>query len=545
MPWMWITVAGLAVITAIGAGVIVWTGWLQSRTLEKCVGLSVVLHMFLGVVATFVGGWMPASWGTLDEGRMTMVVVVADGADEEIITDPVDAPPQDDEISDTPALADGGPAPDMPPLLVPLTGSESPEPPANVVPLLEVAADEASEAAPRESGVTDETPLPSSSEPATVTMLPTVYADRVGARRTAAAMARGGSQQTEQAVQAALGWLARHQSSDGLWNAARHGAGTTGSTAGQHRPDVGGRSDHGVTGLALLAFLGAGNTHREGPHAAAVARGIVALTERQRSDGSLAGRAEFFAALYCHGMATIAVAECLAMSGDELLRPVLARAIQHTLAMQHPQTGGWRYASGDRGDTSQLGWQVMALYSARNAGIGGVEEAEARARGFLTSVSSGASGGLASYRPGERPSLAMTSEALFCRLLLGLPPDHPAAGEALGMLARTPPGSSTYDIYAWYYATLASFHAGGPQWDAWNTRLQATLLPLQHRSGGALDGSWDPDRTWGRHGGRVYATALSALTLEVYYRHMPLHGQPHRVAAAQEGPRFEPRARGR
>ncbi len=529
MPWIWITVAGLAVVMATGVAAIIWTGWLQSRTLEKCVGLSVVLHLLLGIVATFVGGWMPASWGTRDEGRMTMVIMVAD--DQETDADPVAAPPRDDELSGSPAVADSGQASDIALPLVPLAKGESPEPPADIVPLLDVAADEPHEAAPTAAASTDDTPSPSAEAQSTALRVPAVYADRVGARRTAAAMARGGSQQTEQAVQAALGWLARNQSSDGLWNAARHGAGTTGGTAGQHRPDVGSRSDHGVTGLALIAFLGAGNTHREGPHASTVARGIAALVERQRPDGSLAGRAEFFAALYCHGMATIAVAECLAMSGDETLRPALERAIRYTLAMQHPHTGGWRYAPGDRGDTSQLGWQVMALYSARNAGLDGVDAAEARAREFLASVSSGASGGLASYRPGERPSLAMTSEALFCRLVLGMPADHPAAGEALAMLVRTPPGSSAYDIYAWYYATLASFHAGGPQWDAWNSRLHVAILPLQHRSGGPLDGSWDPDRTWGRHGGRVYSTALSAMTLEVYYRHMPLHGQPRRMAA--------------
>jgi hypothetical protein len=401
-----------------------------------------------------------------------------------------------------------------------------------MVPLLDITADEFEDAAASTTAVTDTTPSSSAEAPAAAPRVPAVYADRVGSRRTAAAMARGGSRQTEQAVQAALVWLARNQSSDGLWNAARHGAGTTGGTTRQHRPDVGGRSDHGVTGLALLAFLGAGNTHREGPHAHTVARGIGALVERQQPDGSLAGRAEFFAALYCHGMATIAMAECIAMSGDESLRPALDRAMRHTLAMQHPQTGGWRYAAGDRGDTSQLGWQVMALYSARNAGLGDFDVAEAKARSFLASVSSGTSGGLASYRPGERPSLAMTSEALFCRLLLGMPTDHPAVGEALAVLARTPPGSSSYDIYAWYYATLASFHAGGSQWEDWNARLQGALVPLQHRAGGLLDGSWDPDRTWGQHGGRVYATALSALTLEVYYRHMPLHGHSNRVAAA-------------
>jgi len=63
-------------------------------------------------------------------------------------------------------------------------------------------------------------------------------------------------------------------------------------------------------------------------------------------------------------------------------------------------------------------------------------------------------------------------------------------------------------------------------------RLQAALLPLQHRSGGPLDGSWDPDPVWGGHGGRVYATALAALTLEVYYRYLPMHGRATRMAAA-------------
>jgi len=463
-----------------------------------------------------------------------MVVMLADevAADEAMVDSeaPADEPPSETP-HDQPEL-EAIASTDTTPPLVPLAAGEPTSPPPDVVPLLDAVDTDA-----REDRVGDER-SPSSeiadSGAASTSGVPAVYADRIGSRRSAAAMARGGSQETEQAVQAALAWLARTQSSDGLWNAARYGAGSGNRTGGQHPPDIGARSDHGVTGLALLAFLGAGNTHREGPYADTVARGINALTVAQRPDGSLAGNAEFFAALYCHGMATIAVAECRALSGDTALEPVLERAIRHTIAMQHPQTGGWRYASGDRGDTSQLGWQVMALYSARNAGLRGCEPAEARALSFLTSVSSGTAGGLASYRPGERPSFAMTSEALFCRLLHGLPAEHPAAGEALALLARSAPGASPYDIYSWYYATLASFHAGGPQWDIWNARLQTILLPLQHRSGGPLDGSWEPDRVWGRHGGRIYATAMAALTLEVYYRHQPAHGRSSRLALAPQ-----------
>ena len=535
MSLVWIAWAVLAAGAAVGFAVLVRTRWLQSHTLAKCVLLSLGLHAVLAVVCAFVGGLMPASWGRNDEGRMAMTVVLAaepvDGADLVEAGSPAAAeePPAEPEDEELP-----------PPELVPVAAApdaaaEEPLAP-DVVPLLDVIAETTEPAATapdREPAVRQDAPAAAGETAmAGARPVPAPYADRLGDRRAAAAAARGGSEETERAVQAALAWLAAAQSTDGRWSAARHGAGVERAVQGHHRQGAGARSDHGVTGLALLAFLGAGNTPRDGDHAEAVRRGIRFLVERQRADGSLAGDAEFFAALYCHGMATIALAEACAMTGDESLRPPLERAVRHTLAMQHPATGGWRYAAGDRGDTSQLGWQVMVLASARNAGLAGLEAAQARALPFLQSVSSGAAGGLAAYRPGERPSLTMTAEALYCRMLLGLPADHPAAAEALALIARTPPDRSRPNAYAWYYATLASFHAGGPQWDGWNLALQAALLPLQRRDGTAFDGSWDPDPVWGGHGGRVYSTALSAMTLEVYYRHLPMHRQAQRMAAA-------------
>ena len=74
----------LAAVTATGLVVIVRTRWLQSRTLAKCVALSVLLHGVLAVVCAFVGGWTPASWGRNDEGRMSITVALAE--------EPVDAP---------------------------------------------------------------------------------------------------------------------------------------------------------------------------------------------------------------------------------------------------------------------------------------------------------------------------------------------------------------------------------------------------------------------------------------------------------------------
>ena len=551
MHVLWIVWGVVGVAAAAGLAALVRTRWLQSHTLSKCVLLSVVLHAVLAAICALVGGIRPASWGANDEGRMSLTVALS--------TDPAD-----DEVRAAPALRDvADTTPSTPvdetaavePAPVEPTPLPAPAPEENL-PLLEVKV-AAPEPAPRETALADTDVTPTTADavptaadaaalataaatigtapaatPAQPHAVPAAYADRADGRRAAAAAARGGSEETERAVRAALAWLAAAQSGDGRWAAARHGAGVERSVQGQHRQGAGARSDHGVTGLALLAFLGAGQTHRDGPHAEHVRRGIDFLVARQRADGSLAGDAEFFAALYCHGMATIALAECAALTGDPRLGPPLERAVRHTLAMQNLTTGGWRYAAGDRGDTSQLGWQLMVLSSARNAGLGGVEPAEARARHFLATVSSGSAGGLAAYRPGERPSLTMTAEAAFCRQLLGAAPDEPAVREALDLIARSPPDRSHPNAYTWYYATLASFHAGGPQWDDWNARLQAALLPLQ-RHDGTFDGSWDPDPVWGGHGGRVYATALSAMTLEVYYRQLPMHRQPRRIAASR------------
>lgn len=566
------------VAAAAGASlaVIVRTKWLQSHTLPKCVLLSVVLHAVVAAVCACFGGLSPASWGQAERGPMTMLVVAAEEPAEDripsdggspIVTEPVV------EAGNT-ALVDGGSndvasveeasinVADLPAARR-LVEDERVTPSADHVPLLDVAEQAAEHAAePETEPETDPStpdqaalagmaipwhvpPAPSSPAPSAnggtnvAFTLPAVYADRMGARRAAAAVARGGSQETERAVQAALVWLAAEQSDDGRWDAARHGGGAARSMPGHHRHGVGARSDHGVTGLAILAFLGAGNTHREGAYSESVARGLRFLVERQRPDGSLAGDAEFFASLYCHGMAAIALAECCAMTGDGALRPPLERAVRYTLSMQSPATGGWRYAAGDRGDTSQLGWQVMLLASARQAGLAGFENAEAGARTFLQGVSSGRAGGLASYRPGERPSVAMTAEALVSRFFLGMPAEHPCVGEAVDLLARSPPETRSPNAYTWYYATLASFHAGGPQWDAWNGRLQASLLPLQRRESTALNGSWDPDPVWGGHGGRVYATAMAAMTLEVYYRHLPMHRRTLPIAGVpgQHSPR--------
>ncbi len=363
--------------------------------------------------------------------------------------------------------------------------------------------------------------LPSAAAAATAEAVPLAYRNRQANRRYQTALRQGGSAETEAAVEAALDFLVANQSPEGVWSAAATGAGREARVLGQDRGGAGAHADAGLTALALLAFLGAGETHLEGPRRVSVQRGLEYLLRIQRADGELAGSADLFARMYCHGMATLAVSEAYALTGDARLRPALEAAVGFTVRAQDPQGGGWRYRPGDAGDTSQFGWQVMSLKSAELAGLPIPAAVWERARRFLRTVSSGADAGLASYRPGERPSRTMTAEALFCRILLDDSP--PAlAREALRFVAQEPPGVGPDNHYYWYYGTLAQFQTQSDSWRTWNEALQRQLLARQ-LAAGPLRGSWDPDPVWGTHGGRVFSTALCALSLEVYYRYLPLY----------------------
>ncbi|NLX96510.1 MAG: hypothetical protein GXY83_10075, partial [Rhodopirellula sp.] len=245
--------------------------------------------------------------------------------------------------------------------------------------------------------------------------VPGIYQLRVAPDRSQQARQLGATAETEEAVSTALKWLADHQDSTGAWIARRYDSGREQKVGGRDRLNAGIDADTGVTGLALLAMLAAGNTHQQGLYQANVQRGLTYLVQSQGADGNLAGPATEYAAMYCHAMATFALSEACAMSGDLQLRQPVQRAVAYTLAMQNPSTGGWRYRRGDDGDTSQLGWQLMALKSAELAGVSVPSQTWERAQRWLGSVSSGSYQGLAAYRPAERVSRPMTAEALVCR----------------------------------------------------------------------------------------------------------------------------------
>jgi hypothetical protein len=366
------------------------------------------------------------------------------------------------------------------------------------------------------------------------------YSRRKATDRLHWAEQQGGSRQTEAAVNAALEWLARSQSHDGRWDASQFGAGVEMQVLGQDRSGAGADADPGISALALLAFLGAGHSHHDGDYTTTVQKGLEFLARGQTADGNLATGTGLYAQMYCHSMATFALAEALAMTGDERLEPTVRRAVNYSLRAQHPSTGGWRYRIGDLGDTSQLGWQLMALWSAERAGLKVPPQTWTGAERFLRSVRRGRHGGLASYRPDGPASTPMTAEALYCRHIvremLGGVDNVASNSEAMSQLLATPPDSRHMNLYYWYYATLAlhfqnqTSDEAARAWQTWNNALTHVLVEAQ-----ASDGSWQPTCIWGGYGGRIYSTAVAALCLEVYYRYAPLRDQDRWMAARPEG----------
>jgi hypothetical protein len=330
----------------------------------------------------------------------------------------------------------------------------------------------------------------------------------------------GGNAETEAAVRRGLTWLERHQHRDGRWSLDRFH-----ELCKEHHPNQpcsgGGRSaDAAATGFALLPFLGAGHTHREGDHKECVGRGLAWLVANQKENGDLFTGGGGNTHMYSHGIATIALCEAYAMTNDPAFHEPAQRALDFIAKAQHAQSGGWRYEPNQDGDTSVFGWQIMALKSGQMAGLHVPQATLDGAKRWLDRV--GAKGnhlGQFGYT-NAGPSPAMSAEALLCVEYLGAERNDPRllkGGDYL--LTQLPPTDTSY---YWYYATQVMFHLQGEHWRQWNAAQRETLVQSQIKDGPAA-GTWDPKDRWEAEGGRLYATSLRLLVLEVYYRHLPLY----------------------
>jgi hypothetical protein len=326
----------------------------------------------------------------------------------------------------------------------------------------------------------------------------------------------------ERAVGGGLHWLARHQLGNGNWSIQQTCKGCNGSGAT--------KADAAATALALLPFLGAGQTHKvKGPYQRQVSRGITWLIRQQGRDGDLSGGAA--QPMYSHGLATIALCECYGLSKDPAVGEAARKAIQFIQLAQNQSTGGWRYKPGDAGDTSVTGWQMMALKSGQMAELGVDSLCLENVRKWLGSVEGGEHHGLFLYQPYDSKGVTptMTAVGLLCHQYLGMAKDDPAMLEGKAYLMKNLPDPNTQrNCYYWYYATMMMHNLIGPDWDTWNRAVRKSLISTQvNAPDECANGSWDPEKpisdTWGAQGGRLMVTSLSVLTLEVHYRYLPLY----------------------
>lgn len=331
----------------------------------------------------------------------------------------------------------------------------------------------------------------------------------------------GGTTLTEAAVARGLRWMAEHQNPDGSWSLHRFHR--TKSCSGRCGGQASTHCDSAATSLCLLPFLGSGQTHQTGIYKKTVAKGLRWLIEHQEPDGDLRVGVHSDAGMYAHGQGAIVLCEAFALTRDEEIRDSAQRAIDFIVTAQHA-AGGWRYKPGAEGDTSVLGWQLMALQSARSAELEVPIETWELANIYLDSVQSH-DGSRYAYLPGRRPTHVMTAEALLCRMYLGWNQDFAALEQGVKYLLREHmPRDDGVNFYYWYYATQVMHHFGGERWKTWNISMRDTLVDAQIKRGHEA-GSWDPRGGHASQGGRLYTTALAVCTLEVYYRHAPIFRQ--------------------
>ena len=336
-------------------------------------------------------------------------------------------------------------------------------------------------------------------------------------QRRQLALARGGTIQSEEAVERALDWLALHQLPSGAWSLVHDTGKCNGRCANNGVRD---RFDPAATGLSLLAFLGAGYTHQQGKHQETVRKGVyflLQILEETPQGGSFLYACD--RGMYNHGIAAFAICEAYQLSGDRDLKRPAQQAIDFIVSSQNYR-GGWGYLPQQPGDLTLSGWQIMALKSGSAAGLDVPPATILRIDPFLDSqqVESGVFYGYG--KPGR--SSTCTSIGLLIRLFRGMPHTDARILEGAQFLRKL--GRSNGDIYFNYYATLFLFHVGEPFWREWNEQMREHLIATQATYGHET-GSWYFENAYGKEGGRLYTTAMCAMTLEIYYRFSPIYQQ--------------------
>lgn len=386
------------------------------------------------------------------------------------------------------------------------------------------------------------------------------FGGRLGGKKNLVARGGGGGD-TENAVTMALRWLSRHQNEDGSWSVAVYTNhcnkiakyATGGKCTPNPCPEQNAEGfSSGVTGLAILAFLGAGYSHTSKDtydgicFGDVVRKGIQWMMSHQDQDGCIGSRKDD-KYMYNHSICALALSEAYGLTGSNLFKEQAQKGVDFLIAAQNQDNQGnfkgWRYSykCGDN-DSSVTGWCVMVLKSAEISGLTFPRSGYEGTRSWYDEVTEDQyyrvgytyKGSGKVYVPKMNESFnhheALTAIAMMARIFMDKNKGDAKLAGGAALLVRDLPkwDGNDIDFYYWYYASLALFQYDGPSgnfWGQWNKAMKDCLVKNQNvAASGCKNGSWEPVDRWSCEGGRVYGVAINALTLEVYYRYANVFG---------------------
>jgi len=306
----------------------------------------------------------------------------------------------------------------------------------------------------------------------------------------------------DDAVTRGLDYLAGLQDDDGSFDGARYGKNVA------------------ITAVAGLAFMADGHLPGRGEYGGLIDRGIDFVLANAAENGLIASDSAN-GPMYGHGFATLFLGEVYGMTGgassarDRRIHEALVKAVRLIERSQNEE-GGWRYNPVPYdADVSVTICQVMALRSARNAGIEVSADTIDRAVEYVRQCQN-IDGGFKYQLEGGASAWPRTAAGVATLFYAGIYHDD-AIDRGLDYLVREAlPASGkppqAHYFYGQYYAVQANYLAGGEAWARWWPSIRTELLDAQN-----ADGSWDD-----RSVGPAYGTAMSLIILQMPKRYLPI-----------------------
>ncbi len=300
------------------------------------------------------------------------------------------------------------------------------------------------------------------------------------------------------------------------------------------------RNGYAMTALGIMALASIGHQpvdpSREGV-AMKKALDFILRKDPRR------GPKEYFGSdgsrMYGHGITTLCLTEMLGMSvtrtQEARLREVTSKAVKLILTSQNVRKsspkhlGGWRYTPTARdSDLSVTVWQLMALRSAKNAGLKVPKEAIDMAvrylkrsyysktrngRGEPTNLRSGCG-----YIPGQQPRYSTAAAGLLSLQVCGEYDTPEVRGTTNWLVNRPVNSKEQWFYYGTYYYAQGMQKREKHIADRARQLTEDVLLKLQR-----ADGSWEGKDGMEKGAGRIYSTALATLSLSVKHHFLPIY----------------------